>query len=669
MPNALSNCQSLYLKQHAENPVQWYPWGDEAFAAAREQDKPLLVSIGYSACHWCHVMAHECFENDYIAGLMNTHFICVKVDREERPDVDQIYMESVQMLSQSGGWPLNVFCLPDGRPFFGGTYFPPKDNGSGRVPWPQVLMRIADFYQRSRSELEENAHAIQQNILAANDTGDEDAHWDPQVLIEAAKGICGNHDDRFGGFGKAPKFPHAMSLDFLFSLRNAKALDTQADLAKRIDSVLHLNLRAMAHGGIFDQVGGGFARYSVDDYWLIPHFEKMLYDNALLLGAYTRGWLRFREPLFRAVVEETVGWLVREMRHPEGPFSAAIDADSEGVEGRFYVWTPDEVEAVLGAEDGKSFCEVYNITENGNFEHGWSNPALTEADFAVRESMAPLREKLLAARSQRTPPGKDDKILTAWNAWMIRSLAEAGFYFGNKDWLNMAVQAADWIWQQNSNQSLEALQLHTVYYPETGAQIDGFLQDYAGFGEACLTLSAFNEWLQPGSSSKWLERARACADAIEQQFSDQQGRGCYLTAEKAETPVARRKDWWDNATPAGNSSWLHLLAGLHSLTGDVRYSDALSQCLPAYNQYAKKAAMGISHALFAAADHAIGLVVVKYAPEADIEALRSAVAARPWRRLSILPASETLPDKSFQLCVGSQCYPATSDIASVCEKI
>lgn len=669
MPNELKNSASLYLKQHADNPVAWYPWGGAAFEAARTQNKPVLVSIGYSACHWCHVMAHECFENDYIADLMNKHFICVKVDREERPDVDQVYMEAVQMLGQSGGWPLNVFCMPDGRPFFGGTYFPPKDNGSGRVPWPQVLMRIADFYQRNRGELEENAHAIQQNILAGNQSGGDDAKWDPQLLIEAAKGICGNHDERFGGFGKAPKFPHAMSLDFLFSLRNAKALDAQPELRQRIDTVLHLNLRAMAHGGIFDQIGGGFARYSVDDYWLIPHFEKMLYDNALLLGAYTRGWLRFREPLFRAVVEETITWLTREMLHESGPFAAALDADSDGVEGRYYVWTPDEITAVLGTEDGKRFCKVYNITESGNFEHGWSNPALTEAEFTIRAEMQPLRKKLLAARRQRTAPGKDEKILTAWNAWMIRALAEAGFYFGNKDWLAMAARAADWIWQNSSNQSLDDLHLNTVNYPESGAQIDGFLQDYAGFGEACLTLSAFGEWLQAGSSTTWLERARACADATEKRFTDAQGRGCYLTSDDAETPVARRKDWWDNATPAGNSSRLHLLAGLYSLTGESRYIEALNQTLPAYNDYARKAAMGISHALFAACDFAIGHVVIHCAADADIEALRSALTNRPWRRIFIQPASEALPVKTFQLCIGNQCHPATGNLNELCEKI
>ena len=305
MQNRLSKENSLYLKQHAGNPVDWYPWGEVALAAARESDKPLLVSIGYSACHWCHVMAHECFEDEYIAGLMNQHFICVKVDREERPDVDQVYMEAVQMIQHSGGWPLNVFCLPDGRPFFGGTYFPPEDRGNGLIPWPQLLMRIADFYQRSRAELEKNAEAIQKNIQSATMIIPDESTREPwdALLVDAARGICGNHDDQYGGFGGAPKFPPSMSLNFLGVGQNSCILKDDTELKQRIQTVCQTTLRAMACGGLFDQFGGGFARYSVDKYWRIPHFEKMLYDNALLIDAYMRGWLDNRDPLYASVVE------------------------------------------------------------------------------------------------------------------------------------------------------------------------------------------------------------------------------------------------------------------------------------------------------------------------------------------------------------------------------
>ena len=446
MPNRLTQENSLYLQQHADNPVDWYPWGDAAFKEAESSGKPLIVSIGYSSCHWCHVMAHECFEDEYIASIMNKHFVCVKVDREERPDIDQIYMEAVQMIQQQGGWPLNVFCLPDGRPFFGGTYFPPEDRGQGLIPWPQVCMRVSDFYKRSKGELIENAEAIQKNILAGIEDSNKESdagELTADLLTEAALGICGNHDDRYGGFGDAPKFPPSMALNFLRAIRP----NVGPVLAERIDSVTHTTLHAMAHGGIFDQIGGGFARYSVDAHWLIPHFEKMLYDNALLIDTYTRGWVDTQEPLYAAVIEETMGWLEREMSAPVGAFYASLDADSEGKEGVYYVWTPEEVDSVLGLSLARDFRASYNITANGNFKHGTSNPALVEADFSVRKKLSNARRLLLEHReAERVPPGKDTKISTAWNSMLIRALADAGFYFNRPEWLERARKAADFIW-------------------------------------------------------------------------------------------------------------------------------------------------------------------------------------------------------------------------------
>jgi uncharacterized protein YyaL (SSP411 family) len=519
MPNRLSNENSLYLQQHAENPVDWYPWGEEALAAAEASGKPLLVSIGYSACHWCHVMAHESFESDYIAKLMNKHFICVKVDREERPDVDQVYMEAVQMIQQQGGWPLNVFCLPDGRPFFGGTYFPPEDRGHGLIPWPQVLMRIADHYKRSQAELIDNADSIQKNIMAstqAASTGGASGVWDNAYLLAAAHGICGNHDDQYGGFGGAPKFPQAMTLDFLRAVRRSAAVEAEPELSERIDTVCHATLRAMAHGGLFDQFGGGFARYSVDPHWLIPHFEKMLYDNALLIDAYSRGWLANQDPLYAAVVEETIGWLEREMSAEGGGFYAALDADSEGEEGRYYVWTPEQIDSVLGpTEAARDIRAAYNITAEGNFEHGNSNPALVEADFAVRAKLAPARQQLLAYReANRVPPGKDTKISTAWNALLIRSMADAGFYFNRPEWLQRARKAADFIWSELTEELDGALRLKAVYYEGVGAQVDGFLHDYALAAEAFLAIASKIDWVEPGASVIYLERAEACVESV-----------------------------------------------------------------------------------------------------------------------------------------------------------
>jgi len=572
MPNRLSEENSLYLQQHASNPVEWYPWGEEALKAAETSGKPLLVSIGYSACHWCHVMAHESFEDEYIAGIMNKHFICVKVDREERPDLDQIYMEAVQMIQQQGGWPLNVFCLPDGRPFFGGTYFPPEDRGQGLIPWPQICMRIADFYKRSKGELIENAESIQKNILAgtqAASTGGASSDWNPECLLEAAQGICGNHDDQYGGFGEAPKFPPAMSLNFLRALRPA----AESDLAARIDEVSHITLRAMAHGGLFDQFGGGFARYSVDAHWLIPHFEKMLYDNALLIDAYTRAWLDTQDPLYAAVVEETIGWIDREMSAPSGSFYAALDADSEGEEGRYYVWTPEQVDSVLGPSLARELRAAYNITKEGNFEQGKSNPALVEADFVVRVKLADARRQLRECReAERVSPGKDTKISTAWNGMMIRALADAGFYFDRPEWTQRARKAIDFLWSELVTETPEGIQLKAVYYDRGGAKVDAFLHDYALLAEACLAVASKIDWVEPGASVTYQARAQTCVDQAMRYFADEHSIGYYFTAEGAESPVARRKEWFDNATPSGNSVILHALSGLYALTGDGRYA-------------------------------------------------------------------------------------------------
>lgn len=673
MSNRLSSENSLYLKQHADNPVDWYPWGEAALAAAEEQGKPLLVSIGYSACHWCHVMAHECFEDPYIAKLMNQHFICVKVDREERPDVDQVYMEAVQMIQHQGGWPLNVFCLSDGRPFFGGTYFPPKDLGNGMIPWPQVLMRISDHYQRSKGELVENADAIQKNILAATQagaTGGGSGAWDNKNLIEAAQGICGNHDDQYGGFGGAPKFPPSMALNFLRALRYTEAVDVnEPELAKQIDKVTHHTLRAMAHGGIYDQFGGGFARYSVDAHWLIPHFEKMLYDNALLIDAYTRAWLDNKDPLYAAVVEETVGWLEREMSAPCGGFYAALDADSEGEEGRYYVWTPEQVDEVLGlSDDARDIRAAYNITTVGNFEHGTTNPALVESDFAVREQLKRARAKLLAHReAERVLPGKDQKISTAWNCLMIRALADAGFYFDRSEWFKRARKAADFVWDTLCEEVDGCVRIRAVYYEEAGAQVDGFLHDYALAADAFLTIAAKVDAYETGASEAYLNRAKACMDTALSLFSDQHTVGYYFTAEDAETPVARRKEWFDNATPSGNSVMLHALAGLYAITGEQRYAEEIQQLMPAYSDYSLKVAIGVAHALEAATVHAGGIAVLKVKAGGSLDVVLTTITKRHWRRTFIQVVKDQAA--SYQLCVGTQCFAPTDDLEAVIARL
>lgn len=673
MSNRLANEPSLYLRQHAENPVAWQPWGEAALAEAQATGKPLLVSIGYSACHWCHVMAHECFEDDYIAGIMNKHFVCVKVDREERPDVDQVYMEAVQMIQQHGGWPLNVFCLPDGRPFFGGTYFPPEDRGNGLIPWPQLLMRVADYYRRSRVELEENAEAIQKNILAGLSTAAESSliGWQPEQLLAAAEGICGNHDDRYGGFGGAPKFPPAMTLNFLRTLGKSAAVAAKPPLVKRIDDVCQTTLRAMAHGGIYDQFGGGFARYSADVHWLIPHFEKMLYDNALLIDAYTRAWVDEGNPLYTAVVEETITWLGREMSATEGGFYAALDADSEGGEGRYYVWTPEEVDAAVGLELAREVRAAYNITNEGNFEEGTTNPALVEGDFAVRERLGAARRLLREHREvHRRSPGRDEKLSTFWNALAIRALADAGFYFGRQAWLSRALQAAEFLWTHLCVESADAdLTVYTVYYEGHGPRVPGFLQDYAAAAEAFLTLGSKIDWLQPGQSEIWIKRGQRCVEAALAKFGDPEQAGYFFNEAAADTPVARRKEWFDNATPSGNSLLLHGLSALQALTGESRYAEAMRAMLPIYGAHATRYASGVAHALEAAAGDAIGLAVFKVRQGASMDALRDAMLKRPWRRCFIcgVPSAE-LP-AAYQLCIGTLCLAPGDDAVAICESL
>ncbi len=668
--NRLAHEPSLYLRQHANNPVDWFPWGDEAWNKARAEDKPVLVSIGYSACHWCHVMAHESFADEYIADLMNRHFVCIKVDREERPDVDQIYMEAVQMLTQQGGWPLNVFCLPDGRPFFGGTYFPPGDNGRGLVPWPQLLMRVADYFAKNRADLAENAGNIVKNLAHSNAPMgvNADSVWDNRALLAAAQAVAGMHDDTWGGFGGAPKFPPAMTLDFLLAVRATSAAERVRGLAARLDEIVNTTSRAMAHGGLFDQFGGGFCRYSVDGQWLIPHFEKMLYDNALLLDSYAKAHRRYQNPLSAAVCAETVGWLFREMRHPGGAFYAALDADSEGHEGAAYVWTPAQVGEVLGEADAKAICAAYNITEGGNFEHGQSNPALVESDFAVREKLAPLREKLLAARQKRPQPARDAKILLAWNALLVRGLAEAAFAFGNKDWLAAAQQCADWLWENLSFKDEHGhRRLHTVYYD--AARGTGFLDDYAFLAEASLTLAAYADWAAPGGPTREqnIVRARELVATIRAHFQDASQLGYFFTASDHEQLAVRKKEWWDNALPSGHAALAHVLAGLYALTGEAAYAAELADLKKCYVGLAARAPLGVPHALAAFTWDAMGIAVLKIKGPCDWNALRTELAQKPYRPLYLVATDDPAQPEGLQLCVGTQCATPVAKASELTE--
>jgi len=673
MPNQLSNEDSLYLRQHADNPVDWFPWGEEAFGAAQREEKPVLVSIGYSSCHWCHVMAHECFEDDYIAGLMNTHFINIKVDREEHPAVDQVYMEAVQMITQHGGWPLNVFCFPDGRPFFGGTYFPPRDKGNGLVPWPQVLMRVADFYKKKRHELEENADAITKNMLHAENSiaGDSaKGDWNPEFLTVAAQGICQQHDDVNGGFGQAPKFPQAMTLEFLLQFLNTGRAESDAALHSRLEAVLTRSLQAMGFGGIYDQIGGGFSRYSVDSHWLIPHFEKMLYDNGLLLDLYAKAWMQFRDPLYRDIVRETLNWMDREMTGENGLLYSSLDADSEGREGKFYVWSPDEIRDALGdrEEVADDFIRTYGISNEGNFEHGTSQPALLSGDREMRDRLKTARDDLYKVRSRRVWPQQDTKQILSWNALAIRGRIESHFAMGDLERLSLEGERLEWIMTRMRTPGGDGL--YAIHYPVSGPSKPATLTDYALLLEALLSYAAKVDLVHPGQFSHWLQYSRESAGMILRKFRDRQQPGFHLTGE-TEDPLlfARRKEWIDSATPSGNSSLLHGFSTLHVLTGEAVYEEEFLRLRKTITSIASRLPTGVSHALSALVQEAVGISTVKAASGEALHALYPLLRQRPWRRLFLQISREDLGGHSYQLCSGTQCLPPENDPEKIAEKI
>jgi uncharacterized protein len=534
MPNRLAQETSPYLLQHRDNPVDWYPWGSEALARARTLDRPLLVSIGYSACHWCHVMERESFEDPRVAALMNEHFVCIKVDREERPDIDAVCMEACQTMTGQGGWPLNAFLTPEQAPFYVGTYYPPEPR-HGMPSWPMVLEAVAQAWDQRRDKVRDQGREVLRSLGGASRLPSGDEPITPAALDDAAQGLTQIYDPVNGGFGRAPKFPQASLVEFL--------------LARGERDMSLATLRAMATGGIYDQVGGGFSRYAVDATWTVPHFEKMLYDNALLARAYLHGWQVSREPLFRRVCEETLDWALLEMRSPGGGFYAALDADSEGVEGKFYVWTVAELRDVLGA-DADAAIAFFGAGESGNFE----GANVLEGRGPVPDRLAAIRAALYAARSQRIRPGLDDKQLTAWNALMISALAQAGAALQRADYVAAAARAAEFLLGRR----------HDGRLLRTG-QIPAYLDDHAYLLEALLTL--YEATFDP----RWYHEARALADTMIVRFADDETGGFFTTATDHSEGFTRRKDLDDSPVPAGGSSAAFGLLRLARVSGEFEY--------------------------------------------------------------------------------------------------
>ncbi|HEV2826577.1 MAG TPA: thioredoxin domain-containing protein, partial [Pyrinomonadaceae bacterium] len=560
--NRLSKETSPYLLQHAHNPVDWFPWGAEAFEVARREQKPLLLSIGYSACHWCHVMEHESFENEAIAKLMNENFVNIKVDREERPDLDQIYMSAVQMMTQHGGWPMTVFLTPEGVPFYAGTYFPPEDRYN--MPgFPRVLISIADAYRERPDDIQETAVSVLSQLKRAVAAAESNAPLTKELLDTAFTGIVRNYDPTNGGFGGAPKFPPAMTLEFLlhtyYRTGNQKALE-----------IVRHTCRKMAEGGIYDQLAGGFHRYATDARWLVPHFEKMLYDNALLSRLYLHYYQVSGDKSAQIVAEGILDYVAREMTDSRGGFYSTQDADSEGVEGKFFIWSKHEIEELLGKQDGALFNEYYNLTDTGNFE-GENILNVTRdlqqvadsADVTVEQlsqSLARARAILFAAREKRVKPARDEKILTAWNGLMLTSFAEAAAILRRPDYLAVSKKNAQFVLD---NLRRDRLLLRT--YKDGQAKLNAYLEDYAFFIDGLLTL------FETTGELEWLEQAlKLTATMIEEFWDDEEG-GFFFTGRSHEELIVRSKDFFDNATPSGNSVAAEVLLRIGLLTDNDDY--------------------------------------------------------------------------------------------------
>ncbi|MDX2378758.1 MAG: thioredoxin domain-containing protein [Acidimicrobiia bacterium] len=565
--NRLADETSPYLRQHRENPVDWYPWGDEAFAAARTRNVPVLLSVGYSACHWCHVMAHECFEDGEVAERMNDLFVCIKVDREERPDVDAVYMDAVQAISGRGGWPMTVFATPDGEPFFGGTYYP-KDS------FLKLMEAIDDAYRNRPDDIRQNADALVSALRRSAEVEPADGIPDVDALNGALQRLGRAFDPEWGGFGSAPKFPSTFNLDLL----TRAYFSSGSDGARQIVTT---SLDAMASGGMYDHIGGGFSRYSVDREWLVPHFEKMLYDQALLVPTYLDGLALFARPQWRQVIEETIGYVLTTLRDPAGGFYSAEDADSpdeegHGVEGLFYTWTPSEVRAALGdapSEHVERLLTWFDITEEGNFEgRSIPNRMRPRGELTRPDDIEHSRALLFAVRAARARPGLDDKVLTEWNGLFLSALARAGAALGRSDWLDAATTNAEFLVRElrrPDGRWLRSWQADGT----PPARHDALAADHAAL------IDGFTRLAEATGASRWIIEARQVAETLLDNFWDPGRGGLFTTAEDGESLVARQKDVADNATPSANSSAAAALHRLAALTGVQRYANQADRIL------------------------------------------------------------------------------------------
>ena len=588
MANRLARESSPYLLQHKDNPVDWYPWGEEALARARAEDRPILLSIGYSACHWCHVMEHESFEDVETAALMNRLFVPIKVDREERPDLDSIYMEAVQRLTGQGGWPMTMFLTPDGRPFYGGTYYPPEDR-HGMPGFKRVLLAVDEAYRERRADMEQNADGLISTFGAQIPVRSRPT-LKPDLLSRAVAALAAEYDDREGGFGHAPKFPQPMTLEVL--LRAHRHGDAAAL------PMVERTLAKMARGGIYDQLGGGFHRYSTDGRWLVPHFEKMLYDNAQLARIYADAHRATGDPSYLRIATETLRYVQREMTSPEGGFYSSQDADSEGEEGKFFVWSADKVAALLG-DDAPAFMRAYDVTTSGNFEGHTILNLPRDLDVVARELgreedglhgiLARGRATLFEARERRVKPGRDEKIITAWNGLMLRAFATAAATGEDASFMATAQASATFLL---ANLRRDGRLLRT--YKDGAAKLNGYLEDYAFLADGLLAL------YEAGGGGRWLHEARSLADAMIAHFADPEGGPFYSTSDDHERLITRPRDLYDNATPSGNSVAAEVLLRLAMHTGEEGYRAQAMRAIASLEEAMARAPLAFARLLCAA---------------------------------------------------------------------
>lgn len=669
MANRLADESSPYLLQHQDNPVDWYPWGEQAFELARKLDKPVFLSIGYAACHWCHVMAHESFENDDIAALMNELFVNVKVDREERPDVDSVYMTAIQITGQGGGWPLSAFCTPEGKPYFLGTYFPPGER-YGRPGFPQVLQAMAGIYAEQRDKVDQNTEAILDGLRHIDEhfrrgaTGAEPGKLDTGLLITAARALAQRCDPVHGGLGSKPKFPSSSSHDLLGRAARLKFGDPAREAYIKW-------ARSMARGGIYDHVGGGFSRYSVDERWLVPHFEKMLYDNAQLLMIYGDVHAMTGDPESARVIDETISWLEREMQHESGGLYASQDADSEGEEGKFYVWTPDQIQAVLGPADAIFFCKTYGVTDKGNFEHGTTvlSRVTEPGSQSDEQTLGEMRQRLFQAREERVPPDTDTKILAAWNGLMITGLLRAWGATGNPRALDLATRVSEFL--ASKMVRADGDEIWRVF-KDGKTKLEGTLDDYA------FCARAFFDLAEATGDGTWWQRGARLVGAIRARFYEERdGVGIfYMTPSDDTEPLIHRPESnSDGAIPSGASVAVECLLRLGLVAGD----DA---ALRIAENYLAGRAMQIAENVFASSRllasvdcylHGVELVVTDGEGRDDLlTAARRAHAptlmiAGSWAGPALLEGKETAADGRAQayVCRGQTCSAPVTDPAAL----